>query len=285
LRKLHSDGEWNFKTSGCSLPVLEASSDEECTPPKITDVASANTDEQHEAALEPYSRFIGETEALRVLFEESAICSSCKKGKLDISFQTKCLATMIHTHCRKCLAHSASTTAQTKIPQEAHDRNTNYAANVLFVLAQLLSDNGSTETSHVVGMLDFPNPSIGETAYPTIEYEIGTKYITIPYAAELIRENLVREVKPYSQSTDEEFDFEKWKKEHTDKPHLVVVEELPKLTVGYDMGWQKWSSGHRYDSHSGHAIPVGVLTNLPIGLVILNRFCRVCVSSEATGRA
>lgn len=33
-----------------------------------------------------------------------------------------------------------------------------------------------------------------------------------------------------------------------------------KLTVCFDMGWQKRSSGHRYDSLSGHAFLVGAYT-------------------------
>jgi hypothetical protein len=44
------------------------------------------------------------------------------------------------------------------------------------------------------------------------------------------------------------------------------------------MAWQKRSCGHRYDSHSGHAIPIGLLSNLPIGLAILNKHSRVCSS-------
>jgi hypothetical protein len=65
----------------------------------------------------------------------------------------------------------------------------------------------------------------------------------------------------------------------------VGVEDLPSLTIGYDMGWQKRSSGHHYDSHtsSGHAIPIGVLTNKPVGLAILNKNCKVCKKSPEPG--
>ena len=44
------------------------------------------------------------------------------------------------------------------------------------------------------------------------------------------------------------------------------------------MGWQKRSSGKRYDSHSGHASPIGVHTRKPIWLEVLSTFCRICVS-------
>jgi hypothetical protein len=276
LKKLQSSENWNFKPSGCRLPSLERDL-VVIDPPPNSNVASLATNKEVEQSdLESYSRFIGETMAIRDLFEEAAICGHCKKGKLDVSFETKCLATVVHTKCRKCLAHSASTTFSTSIPQENQDRNTNYASNVLFVLAQILSGNGGTETSRIVGMLDLPNPSIGDTAFPSIEYELG-KYI-IPLSKEFIRNNLLREVELYAETTTK-FDYPEWKENHSVKPELIAIEQLPLLTVGYDMGWQKRSSGHRYDSHSGHAIPVGVLTNLPVGLAILNRYCRVCSSS------
>jgi hypothetical protein len=55
------------------------------------------------------------------------------------------------------------------------------------------------------------------------------------------------------------------------------------LTIGYNMGWQKRSSGHRYDSHDGHAFPMGFLTKMPIGCAIMNKHCRICTNSEHLG--
>jgi hypothetical protein len=39
-----------------------------------------------------YSRFIGENASIRDFFAEAVLCASCKQGKLDVSFDTKCLA-------------------------------------------------------------------------------------------------------------------------------------------------------------------------------------------------
>jgi hypothetical protein len=66
-------------------------------------------------------------------------------------------------------------------------------------------------------------------------YDLGS-YI-IPYTKELLQLNLEKEVKLYSLQ-ETEFDFGNWYN------HYVAVNELPALTVGYDMGWQKRSSGH-----------------------------------------
>jgi hypothetical protein len=282
LRKLNSDGHWNFKTSGCKLPNLE----KEVTP--VVDNATvlptiANGDSQGAAdkeSRESFFRYLGETGGLRSLFAEAVVCSQCKRGQLEVTFETKCIATIIHTRCAKCLAHSASPVSTTSIPQDSQDRNTKYAAKVLFVLAQILSGNGGTETSRIIGMLDLPNQSIGSTAFPTIEYELS-RFI-LPYTKELIQKNLVREVELYWEKNPS-FDVAGWKELNSNKPPLVAVEDLPNLTVGYDMGWQKRSSGHRYDSHSGHAIPIGVYTNLPIGLAILNKHCKICTRSEEPG--
>ena len=48
------------------------------------------------------------------------------------------------------------------------------------------------------------------------------------------------------------------------------------------MGWQKRSSGRRYDSHSGHAALVGKYTRKPIAVALLSKFCRVCTKNTQT---
>jgi hypothetical protein len=188
----------------------------------------ASTEAVEDEVLESFSRFLGETGSLRDLIAEAAICGHCKKGKLNVTFDTKCLATSIHTRCENCHAHSASSTRSTRIPQESQDRNTSYAANVEFFLAQLLSGNGGTKSSHIVGMLDLLNQSIGTTAFPLLEYEIG-KYI-ISYAEELMEKNLVREVEMHALNKPN-FDLSKWKNIRSSEPDLIDVGELPLLTV------------------------------------------------------
>ena len=43
------------------------------------------------------------------------------------------------------------------------------------------------------------------------------------------------------------------------------------IDVAYDMGWQKKSSGRRYDSKTGHAFLIGLHTNSIIDVVM---FCK-----------
>ena len=53
-----------------------------------------------------------------------------------------------------------------------------------------------------------------------------------------------------------------------------------KLTVTYDMGWQKRSSGRRYDSSSGHAFIIGARIKGIIGMVLYSKACRKCDAAE-----
>ena len=65
-----------------------------------------------------------------------------------------------------------------------------------------------------------------------------------------------------------EFDYDKMQRgEHI---------ERVKLTVLYDMGWRKRSSGTRYDSKSGHAFTVGALSKKVISMKVLSKQCTLC---------
>ena len=52
-----------------------------------------------------------------------------------------------------------------------------------------------------------------------------------------------------------------------------------KLTVTYDMGWQKRSHGRRYDSSSRHAFIIGGRSKGIIGMVLYSKVCRKCDSA------
>ena len=161
----------------------------------------------------------------------------------------------------------------TSIPYSEQVCNTNNSANVLFVLSNILSGNGGMEASRVIGMLDLPNLSIAKSMFPKIESELS-KYI-LPFTKELLQANLLREVAMYA-AANPAFPYSDWKAQYKAKPRVVDTSIMPLITIGYDMAWQKRSSGHRYDSHSGHAVPFGVLSKLPLTAKILNKHCHIC---------
>ena len=49
------------------------------------------------------------------------------------------------------------------------------------------------------------------------------------------------------------------------------------------MGWQKKSSGRRYESSSGHAFIVGERIKGIIGMVLYSEACRKCDAAEKRG--
>ena len=53
-----------------------------------------------------------------------------------------------------------------------------------------------------------------------------------------------------------------------------------KLTVTYDMGWQKRSSERGYDSSSGHAFIIGARSKGIIRMVLYSKACRKCDAAE-----
>ena len=51
-------------------------------------------------------------------------------------------------------------------------------------------------------------------------------------------------------------------------------------TVTYDMGWQKISSGRRYDSSSGHFFIIEARRKGIIIMVLYSKACRKCDAAE-----
>lgn len=52
------------------------------------------------------------------------------------------------------------------------------------------------------------------------------------------------------------------------------------LDVSYDMGWQKKSSGKRYDSLLGHRFLIGLHTNQIIGMIVYSKVCSICDTTK-----
>ena len=65
----------------------------------------------------------------------------------------------------------------------------------------------------------------------------------------------------------------------------VKKNELTELVgvEGYDMGWQKRSSGKRYDSKSGHAFLIGLKTQKIVGVVLFCKECQICTEARKKG--
>ena len=67
---------------------------------------------------------------------------------------------------------------------------------------------------------------------------------------------------------------EEWYNQYYAKPE--GEREAIGFTVSFDMGWNKRSSGHKYDSISGHAFIIGVYTRRIIDYVVFSKSCSIC---------
>ena len=71
--------------------------------------------------------------------------------------------------------------------------------------------------------------------------------------------------------------------------HEKRLEDIPNeilvlgITISFDMGWQKRSTGKLYDSLSGYAYKIGCHTNQIIGLSVKCKKCTKCRTANRLG--
>ena len=56
-----------------------------------------------------------------------------------------------------------------------------------------------------------------------------------------------------------------------------------RISISFDMGWQKKGTGHTYDSNSGHAYYIGVRTGKVVAMVVYSKKCTTCDIAIAMG--
>ena len=125
--------------------------------------------------------------------------------------------------------------------------NSWYDLNVRAVLATLAIGGGGSDLSDFLSFLDIPNcASFGTNAFNKIEALIGKELRSCGLKA--MEEALQEEIKLTNE--DNKVNHEEWLSTTINQRTQVP------LTVSFDMGWQKRSSGNRYDSLSGHAFMI-----------------------------
>ena len=244
-----------------------------------------DTDEEDETTPSP-PRALLEVNGLEALICRAAKCGECK-GPVEVEFPTCCIA----SYCRLVCANSkcewqddSGKPARTDfpLPDDAGsvliERTTDYAVNVLYVLSHLASGDGGREAERHLTFLGLPNSTTMErSSFTAIEERISPSIRELN--KNILKENLFMEVEAVMRMDDNNFDetaFEAWKQAINDDSIDMANAILPEVVVAADMGWQKRSSGRRYDSNSGHAILVGKETRLPIALCLKSKICRKC---------
>ena len=125
------------------------------------------------------------------------------------------------------------------------DSTASFCINVQFVLALMQMGGGNCESETMISFLDLPHASTFKTkSFSFIQSAIRKEIVEISNAS--MKDALEDEI----ERTVSKEVFEDYKNKKTTSKDVV-------LTCSYDMGWNKRSSGHKYDSISGHGFLMG----------------------------
>jgi len=275
--------------SGCGGRIGGTKKQKLCSPLKspstrelFVDVPDEEEDARNEVecnrSAPKASRCIVETDPLQLLISSNCVCKLCGGG-MSLTFRSIGIATTPHLECDKCEFQSVCDIETTTLPRGRHPRTSDYAVNCQHVAACISSGDGGTEAGRILGLLDLPNYATMEKhTFPTVEYMMHGKLQDVSKRA--LEDNLREEVR-LSLLQNDDLNYTTWI-EGIDSGDALELDESFYATIrgGSDMGWQKRSSGRRYDSLSGHECVFGALTRKPIMMCIKSKFCRVCTSAK-----
>ena len=185
--------------------------------------------------------------------------------KTEVNYQVKNvgIASTIEMSCSRCSKKEIIP------PQSSKFKNYNvngdvssiansswYDLNLRLAIGTLASGSGGVNMSELFSFMGFPNAkTFYKRVLPVCESKIGVSLRKI--AKESMEEAKVFEVS--MQLDSETKDYEEWRQNTNEKVNL---------TVSFDMGWSKRSSGHRYDSLSGHAFMVGCRSDMIVSAIV-----------------
>jgi hypothetical protein len=218
-------------------------------------------------------RSLIEDDGVREMIKRGLVCISCTKvTKLTVQFPSVGVTTIPELHCHNCGMHESAAVSLTGKPKKnAHKALTDYDTNFKYVLGFLSSGDGPTEADRLLCFLSLPNGSTMKTN--TFNHMINeSESVIVGIAKEVLWKNLVEEIR-LTMLLYPDFNIEEWK-----KASLLGQAQLTQAYVDstMDMGWNKRSSGLRFDSLSGHAFLYGVLTRLPIAMCSKSKYCSIC---------
>ena len=169
--------------------------------------------------------------------------------------------------------------------RSTHEQLTWYNLNNQLVLSQLQNGAGTAEAATTLGFLDLPCVlSFGNKGFQSVEMEVGN--LIRSFAEEAMEESLLEEIKLTLEAEMREWNVSphpRKKKPITFKEYLSLPKEMRPpvtITVCYDMGWQKRSSGNKYDSISGHAFMVGARCRKVLACLVCSKLCAICEGAK-----
>ena len=176
----------------------------------------------------------------------------------------------------------------------SRDKYIHEDSNLLAVIAAYLNGDGATELRRTAAALNIGNfKSIKKMHHKTSKYCLGN--IIVKEARKVADECLIEEVRTSYMEKHPHFGDEEWMNFHnalllqppqqeSTTTHNAQTVDPVDLIVSADMGWQKRSSGRKYDSPSGHMFLVGSSTNNIIDYEIKCVSCAICNSAKRRGQ-
>ena len=209
------------------------------------------------------------------MIENNTVCKFCG-SEVQMVEETVGISTSLKLQCtcEKCNNKVETTNHRTHFPSNKRNYKSveSYANNVSFVLGLHQIGAGASDCGIMITFLNLPNSAsfksksfnrIESCIRPTIK-KLSQQSIECALEEEII-ETIKAEKPPRARICL----LEKLNKTPIEK------EEIP-LTICYDMGWNKRSSGTRYDSVSGHGVMIGAYTKKVIGYKSMSKECSVC---------
>ena len=201
--------------------------------------------------------------------------NSCKKTVETVNVYTVFAASTLKCTCSKGHCWTVppkkvnpANTKRRKEHKKSRKKINKFEINLQLIGAVQCCGGGATQARTIVSHLGLPCPDSFRNQFRELEDVIGQEQIQVQSELENIA--LAEEIC---------LTLEKEGEECIDKRSGLV-----KITISYDMGWSKRSSGRRYDSQSGHAHIVGLYTKKIIGTYTYNKICRKCKLAKIQGK-
>jgi len=187
-----------------------------------------------------------ELDSLQDLIEDNTRCKLCM-GTLSLNKKTLGIATRLELNCKKCKHKVTSKVERTTFKHDnSQETSESFLIYCLLVLGLQQIGCGASESGTLLTYLNLPHAhGFHRHSFRKIESAMRLKIKEI--CVESMEEALEEEVR---LTINEERD-----KEERYANNQLTAFDIP-LTVGYDMGWNKQSSGRIYNSISGYGIMI-----------------------------
>ena len=190
-----------------------------------------------------------------------------EKGKLIITEKCLGIATTVAISCYRCKEKSVAEAVPSKFKgkslqgKDQFQRNSNwYELNLKLGLGTMASGIGPSNLNQLLSFIDLPNcKTFDSTFFNNIELTVGSTLRKV--SSKSMKEAIKEEVELTLADEIKQSKYE-------------IGDLLAMISISFDMGWNKRSSGNRYDSLSGHALAIGCLSNKILNVVVSSKVCR-----------